>query len=86
MNAHFFRQDGAYIVYIYSGAAANMDKRLQVFDKITEIEGKKITSEMSNEDLKKLFKRRYIMVREEWMCSALTSILYTYDYYYQILF
>lgn len=49
-------------MYIYSGGAANIDKRLQVFDKITEIEGKKITSEMSNEDLRKLFKRRYIIV------------------------
>lgn len=55
-------QDGAYIVYIYPNGAANLDKRLQVFDKVTEVEGKKITADMSYSDLKKIFKRRYLVV------------------------
>lgn len=54
--------DGAYIMYIYPGGGAERDKRLQVFDKITEIEGKKITSEMTQEDIRRVFKRRYLVV------------------------
>lgn len=42
--------------------AASLDKRLQIFDKVMEVEGKKITAEMSFADLKKVFKRRYIVV------------------------
>lgn len=56
-------QDGAYVVYIYPNGAANIDKRLQLFDKIIEVEGKKITADMSYTDLKKVFKRRYLVVR-----------------------
>lgn len=55
-------QDGAYVVYIYPNGAANIDKRLQLFDKIIEVEGKKITADMSYTDLKKVFKRRYLVV------------------------
>lgn len=54
--------DGAYVVYVYKDGAAHADKRLQPFDKITEIEGKKITAEMTYIDLKKIFKRRYLVV------------------------
>lgn len=55
-------QDAAYIVAIIPEGAAFIDKRLKVFDRISEIEGKKITADMSSEDLKKLFKRRYVKV------------------------
>ncbi|XP_055315062.1 inactivation-no-after-potential D protein isoform X2 [Sitodiplosis mosellana] len=55
--------DGAYIVYIYPNGAANLDKRLQIFDKVTEVEGKKITADMSYGDLKKVFKRRYLVAK-----------------------
>lgn len=54
--------DGAFIMFIYPNGGADHDKRLKLFDKITEIEGKKITSEMSQEDIRKLFKRRYLVV------------------------
>ena len=56
-------QDGAFVVYIYPNGAANIDKRLQLFDKIIEVEGKKITADMAYSDLKKIFKRRYLVVR-----------------------
>lgn len=58
----FYLQDGAVIVYIYKDGGAHADKRLQPYDKITEIEGKKITADMSFTDLKKIFKRRYLVV------------------------
>lgn len=46
----------AYIVMIYPDGAIKKDGRLNVFDRITEIEGKKITAEMSAEEVKKLFR------------------------------
>lgn len=58
----FLLQDGAFIVYVYKDGGAHADKRLQPYDKITEIEGKKITADMSFIDLKKIFKRRYLIV------------------------
>lgn len=61
-SEHLSPQDGAYVVYIYPNGAANIDKRLQIFDKIIEVEGKKITADMSYSDLKKIFKRRYLVV------------------------
>lgn len=64
-------QDGAYVVYIYPNGAANLDKRLQLFDKIIEVEGKKITADMSYTDLKKVFKRRYLVVRSTNFCVNL---------------
>lgn len=57
-----FCQDGAYVVYIYPNGAANIDKRLKLFDKIIEVEGKKITADMSSNELKRIFKRRYLVV------------------------
>lgn len=55
-------QDGAYIVYVKPTFAADLDKRLQRLDKVTEVEGTKITAEMTEYDLKKLFKRCYLQV------------------------
>lgn len=49
-------------MYIYPNGAANLDKRLNIYDKVIEIEGKKITADMSFNDLKKVFKRRYLVV------------------------
>ncbi|XP_031620030.1 inactivation-no-after-potential D protein isoform X2 [Contarinia nasturtii] len=55
--------NGAYIVNVKPTFAADLDKRLQRLDKITEIEGTKITAEMTEYDLKKLFKRCYLQVK-----------------------
>lgn len=54
--------DGAFVAYIYPGGGAEHDKRLQAFDRVLEVEGKKVTAEMSHEDIRRIFKRRYVMV------------------------
>lgn len=62
-----FEQDGAFVVFIYPNSPANVDKRLQIFDKITEVGGKKITADMSQYELQKIFKQRYLAVRMHWI-------------------
>lgn len=52
----------AYVVMIYPEGGGQKDGRLKVFDKITEIEGKKITAEMTHEEVKKLFRLANIRV------------------------
>lgn len=46
----------AYVVMIYPDGAAKKDARLAIFDRITEIEGKKLTAEMSADEMRKLFR------------------------------
>lgn len=67
--------EGAFIVHICAGGGAEHDKRLQVFDKITELEGKKITSEMTQEDIRRVFKRRYLVVRRDTSAATLFLLL-----------
>lgn len=76
MQIIIYSQDGAYIVYIYPNGAANLDKRLKLFDKVIEVEGKKITADMSYSDLKKVFKRRYLVVSTytHIICYSINSI------------
>lgn len=52
----------AYIVMIYTDGAIQKDGRLKPFDKITEIDGKKITSDMSQDEVRKLFRLANIRV------------------------
>lgn len=49
-------EPAAYVVMIYPDGAAKKDGRLQVFDRISEIEGKKITAEMSQDEVRRLFR------------------------------
>ncbi|KAJ6643961.1 Inactivation-no-after-potential D protein [Pseudolycoriella hygida] len=56
-------QAGASIIVIHENGAINKDKRFQVLDKILEIDGKKVSSETSDKDLKKLFKQTYGKVK-----------------------
>lgn len=60
-------------MHIYANCGAANDKRLQPFDKITEVEGKKITAETTTDELKKIFKRRYLLV-SEYLISLITKI------------
>lgn len=46
----------AYVAMIFPDGAAKKDGRLQVFDRITEIEGKKMTAEMSADEVRKHFR------------------------------
>lgn len=55
-------QVGASIILIHPNGAVSKDGRLQAFDKIIEIDGKKISSETSDNDLKKIFQHLYSRV------------------------
>lgn len=57
-------QVGASIIVIHPNGAVSKDGRLQVFDKIIEIDGKKISSETSDNDLKNIFQHLYGKVCE----------------------
>lgn len=52
-------QIGASIIVIHDKGAIHKDNRFQLFDKIIEIDGKKISSETSESDLKKTFQQCY---------------------------
>lgn len=52
----------AYVVMIFPDGAAKKDGRLQVFDRISEIEGKKLTAEMSSDEVRKLFRHANVRV------------------------
>ncbi|XP_037049203.1 inactivation-no-after-potential D protein isoform X2 [Bradysia coprophila] len=56
-------QVGASIIVIHEKGAIHKDSRFQVFDKIIEIDGKKISSETSENDLKKTFQHCYGKVK-----------------------
>lgn len=55
----FLLQIGASIIVIHEKGAIHKDNRFQLFDKIIEIDGKKISSETSENDLKKTFQHCY---------------------------
>lgn len=55
----FLLQIGASIIVIHEKGAIHKDNRFQLFDKIIEIDGKKISSETSDSDLKKTFQQCY---------------------------
>lgn len=50
------------MIVIHENGAVHKDKRLQVFDKIVEIDGKKISTETSDHDLNKIFQSIYSKV------------------------
>ncbi|KAG4076782.1 hypothetical protein HA402_009128 [Bradysia odoriphaga] len=56
-------QVGASIIVIHEKGAIHKDSRFQLFDKIIEIDGKKISSETSENDLKKTFQHCYGKVK-----------------------
>lgn len=51
------------MIVIHENGAVHKDKRLKVFDKIVEIDGKKISSETSDHELNKIFQTIYPKVR-----------------------
>lgn len=52
-------QSGASVIVIHENGAVHKDQRLRVFDKIVEIDGKKISTETSDHDLNKIFQATY---------------------------
>lgn len=54
-----FEQSGASIIVIHEKGAIHKDNRFQLLDKIVEIDGKKISSETSETELKKTFQHCY---------------------------
>lgn len=56
-------QNGASIIVIHEKGAVHKDNRFQLFDKIIEIDGKKISSETTEIDLKKTFQHCYGKVK-----------------------
>lgn len=69
---YFQLQIGASLIVIHELGAINKDNRFQLFDKIIEIDGKKISSETSENDLKKAFQHCYGKVI---MCYALIDLI-----------
>lgn len=52
-------QSGASVIVIHENGAVHKDGRLKVFDKIVEIDGKKISSETSDHEMNKIFQSHY---------------------------
>lgn len=48
-------QAGVSIIVIHDGGAVAKDNRLKVFDKVLEIDGTKLSSETSEDHIKKMF-------------------------------
>lgn len=65
----------AYVVMIYSDGAIQKDGRLKPFDRITEIDGKKINSEMAQDEVRKLFRLANIRVSQN-VTRIVKSIIY----------
>lgn len=75
-NTHFkikfpIFQVGASIILIHENGAVHKDGRMAVFDKIIEIDGKKMSSETSEHEINKVFQhiynKVYIWRAIEWL-------------------
>lgn len=63
---HLQFQSGASVIVIHPNGAVHKDGRLKVFDKIVEIDGKKISSETSDHEMNKIFQSHYHKVCEKY--------------------